>query len=89
MSRVSERMVGVEQTAEKDAPFRWALQADEGGLPVHLPMGVTEDGRGPTSDRGAHHYLCWCGHPACLLNDALRLAWESGARAASPGGSDA
>ena len=66
--------------AAKDAPFRWDLQTDDGGLPIHFPMGVTADGRGPTSDSEAHHYLCWCGDPKCLLNDALRLAWESGTR---------
>lgn len=69
-------------------PFRWDLQTDDGGLPAHLPMGVTQDGRGPTSDSEAHHYLCWCGDPKCLLNDALRLSWESGTRVTSPAGTD-
>ena len=75
-------------SAENDAHFRWDLQTDDGGLPVHLPMGVTQDGRGPTMDSEAHHYLCWCGNPKCLLNDALRLAWESGTRVTSPGSGD-
>lgn len=35
---------------------------DEGGLPIHLPMLVTAEGRGPCddSDPDAHHYVCWC-----------------------------
>lgn len=71
-------------TADKDAPFRWDWLIDEGGLPVHLPIGVTAEGRGPTQDSEAHHYLCWCSNPKCLLSYALRLAWESGTRATPP-----
>lgn len=65
---------------DKGAVFRWDWLTDEGGLPVHLPMGVSAEGRGPTRDDDAHHYLCWCMDPKCLLTEALRLAWESGSR---------
>ena len=69
-----------EQNTETAQPFRWDSQLDEGGLPVHLPMGVNTEGRGPEYDNEAHHYLCWCGDPKCLLTRALRDAWLSGMR---------
>jgi hypothetical protein len=40
---------------------------DEGGLPVHLPMGITIDGEGPC-DEDAEDYsrtVCWCHTPQC------------------------
>lgn len=54
------------------------LGVDDGGLPIHLPMGVTAEGRGPTSDADAHHYVCWCANPDCPLTVALRQAWKIG-----------
>lgn len=56
------------------------LGVDEGGLPEHLPMGVTEQGRGPTGDAKAHHYLCWCGDVLCPLSQALRQARRAALR---------
>lgn len=61
--------------------FRWERQGlDDGGLPAHLPMGVTEEGQGPEDDSVAHHYVCWCANPTCALTAALQLAWEAGLR---------
>jgi hypothetical protein len=57
-------------------------EMDEGGLPVHLPFGVTVDGRGPAPDDEADHWVCWCWDPDCELTRALRLAGEAGARRA-------
>lgn len=58
------------------------LGVDEGGLPTHLPMGVTKDGEGPEDDALAHHYVCWCGDTQCPLTVAFTLAgrasWEQG-----------
>lgn len=34
---------------------------DEGGLPVHFPMGVDAEGHGPTEPDEPHHRTCWCG----------------------------
>lgn len=67
-------------TADYDAPFSWGMFPGADGLPAHLPIGVTAEGQGPTRDDDAHHWLCWCGKPDCLLNAALRKAWESGTR---------
>lgn len=49
------------------------LGLDDGGLPVHFPMGVDRRGRGPESPK-PHHYICWCGHPDCPLTQALQDA---------------
>lgn len=61
-------------------PFRWEGPVDEGGLPVHLPIGLNEDGLGPEDDDKAYRYVCWCNDPDCALTRALRLAWEAGRR---------
>lgn len=53
---------------------------DEGGLPKHLPMGVTQRNEGPENDSEAHHYVCWCGDECCPLARGLQLAWEAGRR---------
>lgn len=54
--------------------FSWEnLGIDDGGMPIHLPMGVTADGDGPTSDAEAHHFVCWCGQQ-CPLDEALKRA---------------
>lgn len=59
--------------------FTWsALGVDDGGLPAHLPMGVTADGDGPENDSDAHHYKCWCIDPQCPLTVALLLAHQAG-----------
>lgn len=61
-----------------DLSFDWGqLGYDDGGLPVHLPMGVTESGQGPEDDDKAHHYVCWCG-TYCSLEHALNLATRAG-----------
>lgn len=61
--------------------FFWdELGVDDGGLPVHLPMGVNAQGEGPEDDAKAHHYMCWCGNRECPLTQALHLAWSSGTR---------
>lgn len=65
-----------------DLPFWDRLGRDEGGLPAHLPMGVTREGRGPTEPDPAHHYECWCGDVECPLAIALQHAWLAGRRAA-------
>lgn len=44
---------------------------DESGLPVHLPMGVTTDGQGPTEPETPHHRACWCTNPSCVWTVAL------------------
>jgi hypothetical protein len=65
--------------------FDWSkLGTDEGGLPVHLPMGMTATGQGPENDDVAHHYECWCQDPDCPLTSALLLAWKAGIRAGRP-----
>lgn len=57
-----------------DLTFSWEdLGIDESGMPIHLPMGVTADEEGPTSDAEAHHFVCWCGQQ-CPLDEALRRA---------------
>jgi hypothetical protein len=67
-------------------PFRWdACGVDEGGLPVHLPMGVDEHGRGPAGDSEAAFYVCWCMDSKCLLTGALKLAWMAGTRGMGEG----
>ncbi len=67
--------------AESFAPLYWqALEheaIDDGGLPVHLAMGVNEDGQGPVADDEAHHYACWCGNPKCHWTVALDRAAEA------------
>jgi hypothetical protein len=65
--------------------FTWnELGLDEAGMPVHLPMSHTRQFAGPTPNAEARHWSCWCpvGH-SCVLSNALRLARESGVRAAS------
>lgn len=47
------------------------LGVDEGGLPVHLPIEVNEQGQGPEDRAIAHHTECWCGGPDCPLGRAL------------------
>ena len=70
-----------------EQPGFWdRLGLDEAGMPIHLPMGVTEDGRGPTNDAEAHHFVCWCGHSDCPLTKMLariqrrvtEQAWDEG-----------
>ena len=60
-------------------PFGWHIDPDT-GLPVHLPMGVNAEGRGPVPDAEAHRYVCWCADADCLLTRVLALAWDAGAR---------
>ena len=55
---------------------------DEGGLPVHLPIGLTTDGDGPADSDKAACWVCWCGSPTCPLSAALQLSAEAGARTA-------
>lgn len=50
------------------------LGTDDGGMPVHLPMGVNASGQGPEDDSTAHHFVCWCGDSQCPLTRALALA---------------
>lgn len=67
------------------SPWFWEqLGVDEGGLAMHLPMGVTAEGQGPEGDSMAHHYECWCADPNCPLTRALRQAWAAGARGLAP-----
>lgn len=62
-------------------PFRWdACGVDEGGLPVHLPISLDENQRGPTRDQDAYVYVCWCMDKDCLLTKALMDAWRAGMR---------
>jgi len=49
------------------------LGISEGGLPIHLPMGVTEAGQGPTDVEDAHHWICWCPDAQCPLTRSLAL----------------
>jgi hypothetical protein len=54
----------------------WArLGLDEGGLPAHVPMGVTEGGDGQQDDATARRYVCWRPYPNSPLTRASRLAW--------------
>lgn len=57
------------------------LGVDDGGLPIHLPMGLDPYGKGPVSDSEATHYICWCMDSNCLLTKALRGSWIAGLRA--------
>ena len=56
------------------------LGLDETGMPLHLPMGVTADGQGPTNDSEAHHFVCWCSRPKCPLTEILALAHRQAAK---------
>ena len=56
----------------------WDFEMDEGGLPVHLPMGVDSEGRGPMEPEQPHHYECWCIDRKCPLTLALQKAWDAG-----------
>lgn len=57
------------------------LGVNEGGLPIHFPMGHTRMCEGPTDDADAHHWACWCpaGH-SCPLSVALGRAGQAGYR---------
>jgi hypothetical protein len=47
----------------QDDYFLAIRQIDQGGMPVHVPIGVTIDGRGPAdpaTDPAFHHWACWC-----------------------------
>lgn len=55
---------------------------DEAGMPIHLPMGVTADGSGPTEPHAPHHRVCWCMDDNCCWTQALtRERAEGAARA--------
>lgn len=58
---------------------------DSAGMPVHLPMGVTADGRGPTEPRTPHHRICWCGHERCMWTVALAAERAEGRAAGRAG----
>jgi hypothetical protein len=68
----------------KDTTVGWMgwgrMGLDDGGMPAHLPMGVTAFGEGPEDDSAAHHYRCWCPDPECPLTKALLNAWAAGRR---------
>jgi hypothetical protein len=53
------------------------LGYDESWMPKHFPIGLTEDGQGPTNDSEARHWGCWCGEQECALDQVLRVASES------------
>ena len=36
------------------------VEYDDGGLPVHLYIGVDIEGNGPTNDGEAYRFICWC-----------------------------
>jgi hypothetical protein len=58
--------------------FEWeGLGVIDGGLPIHLPMGVDQEGRGPIEPGQPYRYVCWCGQ-SCPLGEALELAWKAG-----------
>ena len=50
-------------------------EIDEGGLPVHLRMGVTVDGFGPVGEQEADfdHVVCWCANPMCIMSATIHL----------------
>ena len=70
----------IDREAREKVGFWDRLGVDEGGMPKHLPMGVTAEGEGPTNDGEAHHFACWCGDAECPLTKALTQA-EREARA--------
>jgi hypothetical protein len=51
-------------------PGRWlgGVLYDDGGLPVHCPMGVTASGEGPCGEQDSDydHDGCWCRYPECV-----------------------
>src|SRR5690606_16429259 len=51
---------------------------DEGGLPVHLPMAVDRNGRGPADTNDAVKTVCWCQDRKCPVTRALQGAHELG-----------
>lgn len=53
---------------------------NDGGLPAHLPMGVTAEGDGPVEPDPPHHVVCWCPDPECPLTRSLNEAWKAGRR---------
>lgn len=63
-----------------DVGFWERLGTDDGGMPVHLPIGVNAYGQGPEDDSAAYTFTCWCGDPECPLSLALGHAWTSGKR---------
>lgn len=55
------------------------LGMDEGGMPKHLPFGLTADEQGPaTPGIDLDHWGCWCGNRECPLDKALREASNGG-----------
>lgn len=69
-------------TTRTDVGFWDSLGMDEGGLPIHLPMGVNAKGQGPADVHGqvAHHFICWCGQSGCPLTIALAQSRRSALR---------
>ena len=43
----------------------------EDGLPIHLPIGVDDRGRGPTEPDPPHSVTCWCIESDCMWTRAL------------------
>jgi hypothetical protein len=68
-----------------DPGFWDRLGTDDGGMPVHLPIGVNERGQGPEDDSAAYTFTCWCGDTECPLSLALGHAWAAGRRVVPPG----
>lgn len=64
--------------APEQMPFWDRLGTDETGMATHLPMGVNASGQGPEDDMLAHHIVCWCGDPDCLLTGVLLWAFRLG-----------
>lgn len=71
--------------AQGQGGFWDSLGVDDGGMPVHLPMGVNDAGEGPENDSNAHHYVCWCPDVNCPLTNALILAARLAPREADDG----
>lgn len=73
MAALTALLAEFPQPAEEGG-FWDRLGVDDGLMPVHLPMGVDQDGRGPTDDSDAVRFVCWCGDADCPLTSALTLA---------------
>lgn len=80
MADTTGSLVSAEQEAERlsdewfveepaTASF-WDRLGMRGDLPMHLPMGVNQQGHGPAMH--PHHFVCWCPDESCPLTLALR-----------------
>lgn len=64
-----------------ESDFWGRIEGHRGGLPAHLPVGLTKDGHVGQRTRTPEYYRCWCGNLDCPLTVALERAWQAGRKA--------